>query len=94
MKVLKAGDILKILNNLKEKYGNKLLEAPVVLGDDEELNGVHSAFFCQEIDTKNPKGDDLLFDIEDIKYQTEWIEFDKDKKEKVIKYEGLTILIS
>lgn len=94
MKVLKAGDILKILIRLRDKYGNELLDAPIVLGDDEELNGVHSAFFCQEIDTKNPKDDDLLFDIEDIKCQTDWVEFDKDKKEKRVKYTGLTILIS
>ena len=52
MEQLTLGDILAMVQELK-KQGMTLAEIkklPVYIGDDEELNGIHSAWYCQSID--------------------------------------------
>ena len=57
MKTLTVKDILSVLFNIRNKMSEEEWEnLPIVLGDDEELNGVHEAFFIQEVDTKKSKG--------------------------------------
>ena len=54
-KQLTVGDILELVNELKAS-GMKLREIkrlPVYLGDDDELNGIHCAWYRQLVDTSN-----------------------------------------
>lgn len=34
----------------------ELADLPIIIGDDEELNGVHEAYFMQLVDTTKSKG--------------------------------------
>lgn len=92
MNCLKVKDVLDLLEKYKKRYGDKILDAPIVIGDDEELNGVHLAFYCEEYNTnKRPKDTLEQRMLEDLKEQTSWYDFKQNKK---IEYKGLTILIS
>lgn len=57
MEQLKFKDIIDLYFKLCEKYGSKVvLEMPVYLGDDDELNGIHCAWYCEEV--SNDKDDE------------------------------------
>lgn len=57
MKRLTVKDILVVLFKIKNKMSIQEWEnLPIVIGDDEELNGVHEAFFIQDVDTEKSKG--------------------------------------
>ena len=43
MEVLTVGTLKKIIKDMPDNL-------KIYLGDDEELNGIHQAYFCQEID--------------------------------------------
>lgn len=63
MKQLKVKDILNIFAKAKSVYElsyEELEELPVYLGDDEELNGIHCAYFCQAVDKNNNSHYDLV----------------------------------
>lgn len=62
MKQLKLGDIMDLVQFLKDKGMNtgEIYKMPVYLGDDEELNGIHMAFFVQPIDSDNAEDDDYI----------------------------------
>lgn len=51
MKQLRIKDIFQLINGLS-KRGMSLEEIkalPIYIGDDEELNGIHTAYFCEQI---------------------------------------------
>lgn len=51
MKTIKVIDIFKLVDRMQKTYKmnfNDVMQLPVYLGDDEELNGVHGAYFCDE----------------------------------------------
>lgn len=52
MQSLTLEELYLFVVKARKKYGEKSKEIPVVLGDDEELNGVHGAFFAQAISPK------------------------------------------
>ena len=55
-KQLTIGDIYRLVNELKSQ-GMTLREIkklPIYIGDDDELNGIHCAWYNNFIDTKNP----------------------------------------
>lgn len=52
MKQLTMGEILRLVEHLKA-YGmtyEEITALPVYIGDDEELNGIHSAYFYEYVD--------------------------------------------
>ena len=63
MEQITVGVLLKELEKLKEYYGltdeefNKL---PIYLGDDEELNGIHCAWYINGLDANNEEDEDLV----------------------------------
>ena len=61
MKQLKLGEILCFVSNLKKEGMTikEITELPVYIGNDDELNGIHTAWYVQSIDPK--KEDDTDF---------------------------------
>lgn len=51
-KQLKFGDILKLAKQLKKNgmQEEDICNLPIYIGDDEELNGIHTAFYSEMID--------------------------------------------
>ena len=65
---LTIGDILKKVKEIKEEKGltdKEISEIPVFIGDDDELNGIHTAWFAQKIERANSDDSDLFLMIED-----------------------------
>ena len=61
MKQLKLGEILCLVSNLKKEGMTikEITELPVYIGNDDELNGIHTAWYVQPIDPS--KEDDADF---------------------------------
>lgn len=50
MQQLKSGHIMKLYLDLcKTHKPEDVLEMPVYIGDDDELNGIHCAWFCEKV---------------------------------------------
>lgn len=59
---LTVGDILMKVKKLKKEKGltdKQISEIPVFIGDDDELNGIHTAWYAQGIEKSSP--DDTEF---------------------------------
>ena len=62
MDQLKFGQILKLASDL-QRAGmtvKEIAELPVYLGRDDELNGIHTGWYVQPIDTNNEDDADLV----------------------------------
>ena len=61
-KQLTVGDILELVNELKASGMNlrEIKRLPVYLGDDDELNGIHCAWYRQLIDVSNEEDADCV----------------------------------
>ena len=61
MKQLTMGVILHLANNLKNEgmSAKEIAELPIYIGNDDELNGIHCAWYAQKIDREN--ADDAPF---------------------------------
>lgn len=59
MKELTLQDLYVLIEDCKNK--NLPLDTPIFIGDDEELNNIHTAFFAQVI-RKDNKDDDYYFE--------------------------------
>lgn len=59
MNELTVKELMGIINALIKEKGKEVLNYKIVIGDDEELNGVHQAYYCQDITKK---------DIDDFEY--------------------------
>ena len=57
MKQLTLGDILKFVAELKKAgMGTKAIASlPVYLGQDDELNGIHTAWYTNLVDPGDPE---------------------------------------
>lgn len=42
---LKIKDLENLINKLKEKYPDNYKDIPIYLGNDDELNGIHTVHF-------------------------------------------------
>ena len=64
MEQLKFGVVLQIANQLsKEGMSMKeIAELPIYLGNDDELNGIHTAWYGQVIDPSN-EGDGIFIEL-------------------------------
>jgi hypothetical protein len=62
MKQLTFGAILQIASNLqKDGMSTKeIVNLPVYLGNDDELNGIHCAWYAQPIDANNTDDADFV----------------------------------
>ena len=55
MNELTVKELMGIINALIKEKGKEVLNYKIVIGDDEELNGVHQAYYCQDITNKDRK---------------------------------------
>ena len=55
MKQLTVGNILAVVSNLKDDGMSlkDIAELPIYIGNDDELNGIHCAWYAQPIDENN-----------------------------------------
>jgi hypothetical protein len=62
MKQLKLMAIMELITELKNAgYSSKeIAEMPIYIGDDDELNGIHTAWFAQVIDKENENDADFV----------------------------------
>lgn len=62
MKQLTVGDILNYVSLLKKSgMGDKAIASlPVYIGDDDELNGIHTAWYTNLIDVDEEEDADLI----------------------------------
>ena len=76
------GAILRLINDLKEDGMSfeEIADIPVYIGDDDELNGIHTAWYAEPVDPEN----------EEYKWMVEMINEDHCN----VKIEGKAILIS
>ena len=79
---LKLGSILKLISDLKTDGMSleEIANLPVYIGDDDELNGIHCAWYAEPIDPED----------ENYQYMVEMINEDCGN----IKIQGKAILIS
>lgn len=59
MKRLTMNDIYNMCLQLKEQ-GKDLNKLPIYLGDDDELNGVHSGWYCEYITKQDEEDNDTI----------------------------------
>ena len=59
MKQLNMQTIYLYCQELKSK-GYNLEDIPIYLGNDEELNGVHNAWYCELINVKDKECEDII----------------------------------
>lgn len=67
MKQLIINDIFDLVNELTKKGMNfqDVMNLPLYLGNDDELNGIHNAWFCQLVD-KNGNDEDMQYLVDMI----------------------------
>lgn len=60
MQQLNVGDVMRVVSKLRKKYTlDEIMSMPIYIGDDDEMNGIHCAWFCQEVGKDN----DLVVDL-------------------------------
>ena len=65
MKQLTVKELLGVIKTLQEEHGEKAVdEMPVYIGDDEELNGIHGAYFADGITATDEDIDSLIHGVE------------------------------
>ena len=84
MKQLTLGDLLDFAADLRRKDMTleEFRELPIYIGDDDELNGIHCAWYIEDIDAKS--------DDKNMQYVVEMINEDRGNFEIT----GKAILIS
>ena len=62
MAQLKFGDLMVFAKQLQKEGMNlgEIYELPIYLGNDDELNGIHTAWYTNLVDTNNSDDDDLV----------------------------------
>ena len=67
MEQLKIGDIMQFVKEL-QKQGmtlGEIYDIPVYIGDDDELNGIHTAWYTNLVDPSNTEDADFVELIND-----------------------------
>lgn len=84
MEQLKLRDIVGLYVRLRESgmSEKEVIELPIYIGNDDELNGIHTAWYCEKLDSEDKN--------EDMNYLVELINEDHHN----IKLNGKGILIS
>lgn len=60
-----------------EKQGLDLSKIRVYLGDDDELNGVHNAWFCELVENDGEEDNDFIVDLINEDYNNNKVEKDE-----------------
>ena len=62
MKQLTLGTLMQTINQLQKetKDPRELINIPVYIGNDDELNGIHTAWYAQVIDVNNEEDDGFV----------------------------------
>jgi len=62
MKQLTLKAVIELIDDLRrEGYSSKqIAEMPIYIGDDDELNGIHTAWYAQVIDKENENDADFV----------------------------------
>ena len=62
MNQLTFGVVMKLITELKKRgYSDEQIAAlPVYIGDDDELNGIHTAWYADLIDINNENDEDFV----------------------------------
>ena len=55
---LTVGDLERMISALKAAYGARAKDVPVYIGDDDELNGIHCAWYVNHVPTVKECNDD------------------------------------
>lgn len=62
-------EILRKTNNANENEINaikkEIIELPIYIGNDDELNGIHTAWYCEKLDSED-KNEDMNYLVEMI----------------------------
>ena len=60
MKQLTFGNVLKFINKLKEEGMplEEIYKLPIYIGNDDELNGIHCAWYTDIVDSNDTEGED------------------------------------
>lgn len=68
MTQLKLGHILGLANELKKQgmSTTEIVNLPIYLGDDDELNGIHTAWSCDVIDGNDTEDENNKWFVEMI----------------------------
>lgn len=85
MSQLTMGDILAFARHLSDE-GMSLKEIgkmPIYIGDDDELNGIHCAWYTNLVDSDNTEDEDNMYTVEMI-----------NEDSHCIKLNGKAVLIS
>lgn len=64
---LTVKDLEQMISALKAAYGESAKDIPVYIGDDDELNGIHCAWYVDHIPTARECNDDESYCRELIK---------------------------
>lgn len=59
MNELTVKELMNVIKALIKEKGKEVLNYKIIIGDDEELNGIHQAYYCQGITDQ---------DVKDFKY--------------------------
>lgn len=62
MKQLSLNDIYNLCNLLQAR-GYNLADLKVYLGNDDELNGVHNAWYCELVENNGDEENNLVVDL-------------------------------
>lgn len=74
---LTVGDFLKRLAEIKEVYNltdEEFNSLPIYLGDDDELNGIHCAWYVNGVDANDEEDEDLVEMINERRGNNELID--------------------
>ena len=85
MKQLTFGNVLKFINELKNEGMplEEIYKLPIYIGNDDELNGIHCAWYTNIVDSNDTEDEDNEYLVEMI-----------NERRCNIKLEGKAILIS
>lgn len=60
MKQLKVRELILMLKEAEKQYGYEVLDMPIYIGDDDELNGIHCAWNCDVLSKDEPESKWLI----------------------------------
>lgn len=57
MSQLKLSDVLNLITHLNQSgmSFDEIAELPIYIGDDDELNGIHTAWYVEKVDEEDSK---------------------------------------
>ena len=65
MKQLKINDVIVVINKMKKSgmTEKEIKEMPIYIGDDDELNGIHTAWYVNIVDPNTEEDAEFIYMI-------------------------------